>query len=78
MRQYSEDVGTQENTYALKLDANAEMLIAGILDGSIEIPGTISTTTDPAYYPTDASSAQDPTDLDPSLGPAKFSMTTVF
>src|ERR1700753_3267635 len=38
-RQYSEDVGPTENTYAEKLDASAEMLLMGILDGSIPLPG---------------------------------------
>lgn len=79
-RQYSEDVGTSENTYANKLDASAEMLIAGILDGSIIIPGftvDISTIT---FYPSDVSTATDPKDApdDPSVGPAAFSMTTTF
>jgi hypothetical protein len=78
-RQYSEDNGPKENVYAAKVDANAEMLILGILAGTIVIPGTVtSPNTSPGYYPTDVSSAQDPTDDDMSLGPAKFSMNQVF
>lgn len=79
-RQYSEDVGTSENTYAEKLDASAEMLLAGILDGSIPIPGSMLDLSSPTFYPTDASSAMDPKDVpsDPSVGPASFSMTTTY
>lgn len=79
-RQYSEDVGTSENTYANKLDASAEMLLAGILDGSIIIPGITTDISTITFYPTDASTATDPKDVpsDPSVGPAAFSMTTTF
>lgn len=79
-RQYSEDIGTNENTYANKLDASAEMLIAGILDGSIIIPGLAVDLSTITFYPTDASSAMDPKDVpsDPSVGPAAFSMTKTF
>jgi len=79
-RQYSEDIGTNENTYALKLDASAEMLIAGILDGTIIIPGITTDISTITFYPTDASTATDPKDVpsDPSVGPAAFSMTTTF
>ena len=79
-RQYSEDIGTNENTYAQKLDASAEMLITGILDGSIIIPGLTQDLSTITFYPSDDSSAQDPKDVpsDPSVGPAAFSMTTTF
>jgi hypothetical protein len=77
-KQYSEDVGTAENTYAEKVDANAEMLITGILDGSIIIPGSTVDISSPTFYPTDVSSATDPTTDDPSLGPAAFSMTAKY
>lgn len=81
-RAYSEDNGTNDNTWATKLQANAEMLITGIVAGTIEIPevGT-STIQQPAFYPTDASSAMDPRDNngdDTSVGPSYFSMGTVF
>ena len=79
-RQYSEDVGTNENTYANKLDASAEMLITGILDGSIIVPGITADISTITFYPTDVSTATDPRDVpsDPSVGPAAFSMTTIF
>lgn len=79
-RQYSEDVGDTENTYAQKLDANAEMLINGILDGTIIIPGSTTDISSPTFYPTDVSTATDPKDspYDQSVGPAAFSMNTQF
>jgi|SRR6185503_19134541 len=79
-RQYSENQ-SETNEYAKLLIDNAEMLITGILDGTIEIvdPGVIPTTAQVAsFYPNDVSSAQLPTAEDPSLGPAKFSMGKVF
>lgn len=77
-RQYSED---QEhvNVYATLLRAEAESLIVGLLDGSITMPGQPeSTEASPSFYPNDASTAADPTSDDTSLGPASFSMGTVF
>jgi len=77
-RQYSED---QEhvNVYATLLRAEAEALITGILDGSIIMPGQIAPSSEaPTFYPTDSSSAQQPTDTDTSLGDASFSMGKVF
>lgn len=77
-RQYSENQ-QEGNDYAALLRANAEMLITGLVDGTIEIPGvTASGSGVPGYYPNDASSAMEPTSDDPSLGPAKFSMGKVF
>jgi hypothetical protein len=72
-RQYSEDI-EQGNNYADRLKANAEMLMLGLLDGTIELPGVEDVSGSPAFYPTDASSALEPTYDDPSLGPAAFSM----
>jgi hypothetical protein len=72
-RQYSEDIEEGSN-YAERLRANAEALMLGLLDGTIELPGSTSETESPIFYPTDASSAQEPTFEDPSLGPATFSM----
>jgi hypothetical protein len=79
-RQYSEE---QEagNDYAALLRAQAEGLLAGVLDNSIdlpEVPGDGGTSDGPSFYPTDASSALEPTYDDPSLGPAAFSMGTKF
>lgn len=77
-RQYSEE---QEalNDYAVLLRAEAEALIQGILDGSIDVPGVVVPTIgDPGYYPNDVSSALEPTSTDRSLGDAKFSMGQVY
>jgi hypothetical protein len=76
-RQYSED---QEagNDYAAMLRAQAESLTVGLLDGSVEPDPDNPSATDepggPSFYPTDASSALEPTDDDPSLGGEQFSM----
>lgn len=73
-RAYSENQN-EGNDYAALLRLNAEMLITGLVEGTIDIPGVtpIGSGT-PGFYPNDASSAMEPTDEDPSLGPAKFSM----
>lgn len=77
-RAYSENQSLS-NQYAEKLRENAEMLILGLLDGTIEIPGVVPATDQgAAFYPTDASSALCPTPDDLSLGPARFSMGKVF
>lgn len=70
---YSENQN-EPNKYAELVKQNAEMLIQGIIDGTITVPGTVDGGGAPVYYPNDASSAQSPTALDPSLGPAIFSM----
>jgi hypothetical protein len=76
-RQYSENQ-TGGNDYAAMLRTNAEMLIVGLVNGTIDIPGVNPTGSIPSFYPNDASSAQDPTPDDTSLGPAAFSMGKVF
>lgn len=77
-RAYSENQA-ESNPYAAMLKENAGMLIAGLIDGTIEIPGVPATSNpDPSFYPNDASSAMEPTSDDPSLGPARFSMGKVF
>lgn len=76
-RQYSEDIA-EGSAYSDRLRANAEMLMLGLLDGTIELPGVVDVSGSPAFYPTDASSAMAPTFEDPSLGPAAFSMGKVF
>lgn len=77
-RQYSESIEDNDASYSALLDANAELLIQGLISGAIEIPGVDSDTDEPLYYPTDASSAMVPTAQDSSLGPAKFSMGMTF
>lgn len=77
-RAYSENQASS-NEYAQKLRDNAEMLITGLLDGTIELPGVTAISDQGAtFYPTDASSALEPTPDDLSLGPARFSMGRVF
>lgn len=77
-RQYSESITGNDASYAALLDANAELIIQGIVDGSIEIPGITVIVGLPAFYPTDVSSGQTPTTDDTSLGPNKFSMGVTF
>lgn len=72
-RQYSEDI-EQGNNYADRLKVNAESLMVGLLDGTIDLPNVTNSSGVPVFYPTDASSAQLPTADDPSLGPPAFSM----
>lgn len=77
-RAYSENQA-ESNPYAAMLKENAGMLIQGLIDGTIEVPGVPATSNpNPSFYPNDASSAMEPTSDDPSLGPAKFSMGRVF
>lgn len=76
-RMYSENQ-SEPNLYAQMLKENAKMLIAGILDRTIEIPDESTVSAEASFYPNDASSAQEPTLDDPSLGPAKFSLGRVF
>jgi hypothetical protein len=75
---YSEDQESG-NDYAALLRAQAESLMMGILDGSINLPEVPNQEPGgPSFYPTDDSSAMCPTPEDPSLGPAKFSMGSIF
>lgn len=76
-RQYSESISEGDAAYAASLEGNASMIITGLIDGSIDVPG-VSSNIGPIFYPTDASSAMEPTRDDPSLGPSKFSMGMVF
>lgn len=77
-RVYSESITESDAAYAALLDANSELIIQGIIDGTIEIPGITPISGFPSFYPNDASSALLPTFEDPSLGPNKFSMGTTF
>lgn len=77
-KMYSENQD-EGNDYAARLMANANMLLAGLMSGLFEIPGVVSPNPGtPSFYPTDASSAMEPTTEDPSLGPARFSLGKVF
>lgn len=74
---YSENQ-SEPNEYAQMLKDNAKMLIMGIVDRTVEIPGATTSSAEASFYPNDASSALEPTFDDPSLGPAKFSLGRVF
>lgn len=78
-KRFSDD-NDDANAYAAKLDGMADNMLANILDGVTVIPGVIPTSSgsSPSFYPTDASTAATPTASDSSLGPAAFSMGTVF
>lgn len=77
-KHYSEDEDL--NAYAGRLAAGAHALLAGIVSGDVEIPGVVNSlgSGQPSFYPNDASSSQRATYDDPSLGPAKFSMGSIF
>lgn len=75
---YSENQD-EGNDYAARLLANANMLIQGLVSGLFEIPGVPTPNPGtPSFYPTDASSAQEPTEADPSLGGPWMSLGKVF
>lgn len=89
---YSENQNNP-NQYAKLVKGNAESLIQGIRDGSIEIPNVPATNAiAPSFYPNDMSSSiapdgggfqpqhglRTPIPGDTSTGPAKFSMGKVF
>lgn len=78
-RQYSEDTDAG-NPYAQKLEDNANMIIEGIIDGSVTIPTVPNQGGQPSYYPNDASSVLNPQDFpdDTSVGPNLFSINQVF
>jgi hypothetical protein len=77
-RVYSEDADT--SNYGMLLIAQAERLIAGLNDGALILEGVVGLTPigNPTFYPTDASSAQDATVTDMSLGGPRFSMGTIW
>jgi len=79
MKLYSDD-NDDANAYALKLMEMADVMLQNIIDGITVIPGIdpIFDNGSPAFYPTDASSAQCATYEDPSLGPAAFTMSEKF
>lgn len=77
---YSTD--DEASAYAEILRRQADLNIEALLAGTISLPDDENNTdtlfSTPAFYPTDLSSAQSPTFEDSSLGPAAFSMGTVF
>jgi uncharacterized protein (DUF1501 family) len=76
-RTYSEE--TDGPTYADRLTQMADSLIAGILTGAVDIEEiTEDDDSHASGYPTDTSTASDPTTDDTSLGPESFSMSTIW
>lgn len=78
-KEYSDDQ-EEGNDYAARLIANAEMIIISIINGTVVIPEepTPDFARGPTFYPTDDSSAQEPTSDDPSLGGPYFSLGRAF
>lgn len=77
-RQYSET--PDSNTYADRLRASADALVAGLVAGSvdiIEVPG-LPVMSEPEFFPTDVSSANLASDMYPSDGPPAFTMGQIF
>ena len=68
------------NDYAARLMANANMLLTGLISGSIDIPDVpaANSSSAPSFFPTDASSAQEPTSENPEFGGPYFSLGRVF
>lgn len=78
-RQYSENQD-ELNDYAISLQANSDMIITGLVEGRIILPEVPvpATSRSVSFYPTNASSAQEPTSDDPSLGGPWFSLGRAF
>lgn len=78
-RFYSENQ-EEGNDYALRLAQNVENIMMALIDGRVVLPEEPDpmTSRGPSYYPTDASSAQEPTSDDPSLGGPYFSLGRSF
>ena len=79
---YDKTYSTDDNAsaYAVILRNQADLNLAGLISGNIDLPEVPESTgfDTPSFYPNDASSMQDPTYEDPSLGPASFSMGRTF
>lgn len=75
-RQYSENQD-ENSEYATRLKENANMLIEGILEGIIKVPGQ-DLLGRASFYPNDSSSAMKPTRDNPSLGGPWFSLGKSF
>jgi hypothetical protein len=76
---YSDDA--ESNAYASLLRQNADLIIAGLLAGTIELvelPTANDEIGSPVFFPNDVSSAACPTADNPSAGGPSFTMGTVF
>jgi len=77
-RFYSENQD-EGNDYAKRLCDNADAVVMALLERTIVIPEVPVPSFDvSSYYPNDASSAQEPTPADPSLGGPYFSLGSRF
>lgn len=78
-RFYSENQ-EEGNDYALRLAENVESIMSALIDGRVVLPEDPepAVSRGPSFYPTDASSAQEPTSSDPSLGGPWFSLGRSF
>ena len=80
-RTYTDENPEDTNTYANVLRRLADANIAGLLNGSLvlpEDPDAADFSGQPSFFPTDASSANDPTPTSPSDGGPAFLMGSVF
>lgn len=76
---YSDDA--EDNAYAALLRRYADANIAGLVAGNIELielPDANEGVSSPVFFPNDLSSAQEPTDTNPSDGGPAFTMGRVF
>lgn len=76
---YSDDA--EANAYAALLRQYADLTLSGLIGGTIELeelPTANDGISKPSFFPTDASSANEPTADNPSDGGPSFTMGTVF
>jgi hypothetical protein len=77
-RSYADDA-ENPSSYPFWLEQQLADLLEGLLDGTIDLPELPANSTGTiGFYPTDASSAMEPTSYDSSLGPNTFSMGQAF
>jgi hypothetical protein len=73
------DEADAPSSYPFWLEQQTDDLLEGLIDGTIDLPELPSQFTGTiAFYPTDSSSALEPSSSDGSLGPSTFSMGSVF
>jgi hypothetical protein len=77
-RAYSDD-SNEDNDYSALLRRQADISIAGLVQGSITLPEVpVDVVGQPAFFPNDLSSSQQPTTENPSDGAPAFMMGTTF